>query len=211
MKLLSYLQTLWLIKGIDCYKPSSSLPLLNNLVLGSLRWYLLQATTPLAPFIKVPSEDESIEGQRAKREWTTCFCHTVRMKEDECKQGKVCVCVVAGLGILCRMGTGGTPDSTGTSHHRIYHSATVTAGQGTDVSVYPRATSDWPSLTLARRALPTQDGASEDRWEEEIKTEKRGRNWRMLSLPPRHISKLAHFSPVCSILHWSTWNSLRPH
>lgn len=81
------------------------------------------------------------------------------MKEDECKQGKVCVCVVVGLEILRRMGTGGTLDSTGTSHHRIYHSATVTAEQGTDVSVYPRATSDWPSLTLAQRALPTQDRA----------------------------------------------------
>lgn len=56
------------------------------------------------------------------------------------------------LGVLCRMGTGGMPDSTGTGHPRIYHSATVTAGQGTDVYVYPRATSDWPSLALAHTA-----------------------------------------------------------
>lgn len=59
-----------------------------------------------------------------------CVCSCVR------------VCVGVGLGILCRMGTGGTPDSIGTSHPRIYHSATVMAGQGTDVSVYPWATSD---------------------------------------------------------------------
>lgn len=81
------------------------------------------------------------------------------------------VCAGVGLGILCKRGTGGTPDSAGTSHPRIYHSATVTAGQGTDVSVYPRATSDWPSLTLARAALPAQDRA----WEDGGEGEKRGR------------------------------------
>ena len=66
---LSDLQTLCLIKGNDCYRLLSFLgPLLNNLVEGSLRWYLLEATTLLAPCINVPTEDESIEGQRAKRE-----------------------------------------------------------------------------------------------------------------------------------------------
>lgn len=57
---------------------------------------------------------------------------------------------------LCRMGTGGALDNTGTSHVRIYQSAAVTAGQRTDVTVYPRATSDWPSLTLAQAALHTR-------------------------------------------------------
>lgn len=112
-------------------------------------------TTLPALFINVPFEGKSIEGQRAKREGTTCFCHTVRMKEDECKQGEDCRHVGVGLAILCRMGTGGRPDSAGTSHARIYHSAAVTAGQGTDVSVYLRATSDWPSLALAPAASPT--------------------------------------------------------
>lgn len=64
----------------------------------------------------------------------------------------VCVCGWGEWGVLRRMGTGGMPDSTGTGHPRIYHSATVTAGQGTDVYVYPRATSDWPSLALAHTA-----------------------------------------------------------
>lgn len=57
------------------------------------------------------------------------------MKEDECKQGEECARGGVGLAIPCRMGTGGVPDSAGTSHARIYHSAAVTAGQGTDVSV----------------------------------------------------------------------------
>lgn len=98
------------------------------------------------------------------------------------------------------------PDSAGTSHLRIYHSATVTAGQRTDVSVYPRATSDWPSLTLAQPAqlARTGQGLRGYRRGEKKETEKRRRNWRMFSLPPRHISKLAHFSPVCSILRCST-------
>lgn len=78
------------------------------------------------------------------------------MKENKCKQGeasaRACMCVGCVLGVLCRMGTGGMLDSTGTGHPRIYHSATVTAGQGTDVYVYPRATSDWPSLALAHTA-----------------------------------------------------------
>lgn len=66
---LSDLQTFCLIKGNDCYRLLSSHgPPLNNLVQGSLRWYLLEATTLLAPCINVPTEDESIEGQRAKRE-----------------------------------------------------------------------------------------------------------------------------------------------
>lgn len=77
------------------------------------------------------------------------------MKEDECKQGEDRRHAGVGLALPCRMGTGGMPDSTGTSHARIYHSAAVTAGQGTDVSVYLRATSDWPSLALAPTALPT--------------------------------------------------------
>lgn len=77
------------------------------------------------------------------------------MKENKCKQGEASAraCVQAcALAVLCRMGTGGIPDSTGTGHPRIYHSPTVTAGQGTDVYVYPRATSDWPSLALAHTA-----------------------------------------------------------
>lgn len=80
------------------------------------------------------------------------------MKENKCKQGEAsararsCVLGVCVGGVLRRMGTGGMPDSTGTGHPRIYHSATVTAGQGTDVYVYPRATSDWPSLALAHTA-----------------------------------------------------------
>lgn len=74
----------------------------------------------------------------------------------------MCVRVGDGLGILCRRGTGGTPDSAGTSHTRIYHSATVTAGQGTDVSVYPRAASDWPSLTVSPTGLAhTEHGLGE--------------------------------------------------
>lgn len=62
----------------------------------------------------------------------------------------MCVCVHACvreregvvLVLLCKRETGGTLSSAGTGHHRIYHSTTVTAGQGTDVSVYPGATSD---------------------------------------------------------------------
>lgn len=76
------------------------------------------------------------------------------MREDECKQGEDRRRAGVGLALLRRMETGGMPDSTGTSHARIYHSAAVTAGQGTDVSVYLRATSDWPSLALAPTALP---------------------------------------------------------
>lgn len=91
------------------------------------------------------------------------------------------------------MGTGGTLDSTGTSLPRIYHSAAVTPGQRTDVSVYPRATSDRPSLTLAPPASPTQDRAAEAVEEEE--------NMRMLSFSPRQKSKLVNFTPVCSMLH----------
>lgn len=78
------------------------------------------------------------------------------MKEDECKQGEDRRRVGVGLALPRRMGTGGMPDSAGTSHARIYHSAAVTAGQGTDVSVYLGATSDWPSLAFAPTALPTQ-------------------------------------------------------
>lgn len=66
---LSDLDTSCLIKGNDCYRLFSSRgPPLNNLVHGSFCWYLLEATTLLAPCINVPTEDESIEGQRAKRE-----------------------------------------------------------------------------------------------------------------------------------------------
>lgn len=61
-----------------------------------------------------------------------------------CARACVCLCerkrVV--LVLLCKRETGGTLISAGTGHHRIYHSTTVTAGQGTDVSVYPGATSD---------------------------------------------------------------------
>lgn len=77
------------------------------------------------------------------------------MKEDGCKQGEERGRVGVGLAIPCRMGTGGMPDGAGTGHARIYHSAAVTAGQGTDVSVYLGATSDWPGLALAPAASPT--------------------------------------------------------
>lgn len=103
------------------------------------------------------------------------------MKADECKQGEDCGRVGVGLAIACRMGTGGRPDSAGTSHARIYHSAAVTAGQGTDVSAYLRATSDGPSLAFAPAALPTwppratREGAS-------VSKKKKERSWEVLSL-----------------------------
>lgn len=154
-------------------------------------------TTLPALFINVPSEGKSIEGQRAKREWTTCFCHTVRMKEDECKQGEDRRRVGVGLALLRRMGTGGMPDSAGTSHARIYHSAAVTAGQGTDVSVYLGATSDWPSLAFAPTALPTWPLRLHERekvsgWKKET-----GRYWVCL----QEIQVWADFSPFCFVKH----------
>lgn len=77
------------------------------------------------------------------------------MKEDECKQGEDCGRGRVGLAIPWRMGTGGMADSAGTSHDGIYHSAALPAGQGTDVSVYLRATSDWPSLVFGPAVFPT--------------------------------------------------------
>lgn len=103
------------------------------------------------------------------------------MKEDECKQGEDRRRAGVGLALPCRMGTGGMPDSTGTSHARIYHSAAVTAGQGTDVSVYLRATSDWPSLALAPTALPTWPPRLDER---EKVCVCGGGDWEMLDLPP---------------------------
>lgn len=40
------------------------------------------------------------------------------------------------------------------------------AGQGTDVAVYPRATSDWLSLALAQPAQPSQHRMGPERIEE---------------------------------------------
>lgn len=137
-----------------------------------------------------------------KREWTTCFCHAVRTEEDECKQDKVCLCERMCCGNCAGGGTGGTLDCAGTDHPRIYHSATVTPGQGTDVSVYLRATSDWPSLTLAQPAF-SSDGTIPERSE---LMEKKKKREEARSSSPRQQNNFGHFSPICFIVRWRNWN-----
>lgn len=88
----------------SCCRLLISQPRLHSLMPGSLRWYVPQASALLPPFINVPSEDESIKGQSAQRGWATCFCHTVRMKENKCKQGEAACVRVCGVCVGCVWG-----------------------------------------------------------------------------------------------------------
>lgn len=139
---------LCLIEGNDCNKLfSSSRPLLNT---GFSPLVFARGDNPSHSLHKCANrgrEHRRPEGKGGVNHLLLSHC------QDEGRRVQIgwTVCMVGvGYGILCRRGTGGTPDSAGTSHPRIYHSATVTAGQRTDVSVYPRATSDCLSLTLVQ-------------------------------------------------------------